>query len=330
MDRRTFVKALSGLAAPTTLPLMGFAGEYFPAVEASSAELLVLTENRFDSQAAPCIGVVTVGSAGVAEPTSMYGKLPHLCRSISITFKPASSEVVAAARKAMLGDLDALLPIDTEARRFLHVNKAKAEIHEALADLDLVFVVTGVGKMARTVSKLLVAEVLREKQILFIPVENTVFEYGRQTTFDLLYRGITSPLFEPGLVTVDLESITDVLSSGGVLALGYGGAIGVNAAESAALAAISHPMLGMQRLRSAASILVSIEGPPTRGMKIRDVNTILNAIRSPIEDVSHEQPITFGATHNGNFANEYRVTILAVGVSNEYATAACSERVAIG
>jgi len=311
MNRRTFVKALSGLLAPTGLPTKGFAGESSLTVEAGSAELLVLTKDTFDSEESPRIGVVTVGGAGRAVLFSMYDKLPHLRRSIAIDFNPASLEVVAADRKVLLGESAAIRHRDTEVPRIFHANKAKAEIHEALADLDLVFVVTGIGETVRTVITHLVAEVLREKQTLFVSVPNTVFEFGGKTTFEQFYRGITSPLFEPGLITIDLESVEDVISSGALLALGCGSASGVNAAESAALAAISHSSLGMQRLRSASSILVSIEGPPRMCMKMRDINTILNAIRSSIEDAAHEQQITFGATYNENLINEYRVTILA-------------------
>lgn len=306
------MQTLSTLALPTAQPIIGFSREYFPAAEANRAELLILTENGFDCPAFPRIGLVAVCGTGQAEPSSVFGKLPHLRRSIAIDSNPASLEVVAADQKGLLGESDVNRHRDTEALRFLHANKAKAEIHEALADLDLVFVVTEIGETARTVITHLVAEVLREKQTLFITVPITLFESGEKMTFEQFYRGITSPLFEPGLITIDLESIQDVISSGALLALGYGSASGVNAAESSALAAISHSSLGMQRLRSASSVLVSIEGPPGRSMKMRDINIILNAVRSPSEDAALEQPITFGATYNENLTNEYRVTILAV------------------
>lgn len=309
MDRRTFVKALSGLAAPTALPMMGFAGEDFSVLEAGSADCLVLTD-RFDSEDSPRIGVVTVGKAGRAVLSSMYGKLPHLRRSIAIDFNHAS-EVLAADQKVLLGESDAIHQKDTRALRLLHADKAKAKIHAALTDLDLVFVITGVGKTAPTEITHLVAEVLKEKQALFVSVPITVFESKEKAAFEQFYRGITSPLFEPGLVTVDLESIQDVISSSGLMALGYGSDSGLCAAESAALAAIAHPLLGVPRLQSASRILVSIEGPPRKSMKIKDVNTILKTVQHAIGDVLHEQLITFGATYNDNLVDEYQVTILA-------------------
>lgn len=316
MDRREFVKTLSALATPTVLPTMGFVGEDSSAVEVSAAELLVLTEDTLDSQDCPRIGVVTVGGAGRGVLSSVYGKLPHLRRSIAIDFNHAS-EVVAADRKVLLGESDAIRQGDTGALRLLHADKAKAEIHEALTDLDLVFVVTGVGEAVRNEITNLVAEVLRENQTPFVSMPNTVFESNNKTVFEQFYRGITTPLFEPGLVTVDLESIQDVISSGGLLALGYGSDSGLCAAESAALAAISHPLLGVQRLHSASRILVSIEGPPGKSMKVRDVNIILKTILHAIGDVGHEQLITFGATFNEKFADRYQVTILAGGVLAE-------------
>ena len=231
MDRREFVKTLSALATPTVLPTMGFVGEDSSAVEVSAAELLVLTEDTLDSQDCPRIGVVTVGGAGRGVLSSVYGKLPHLRRSIAIDFNHAS-EVVAADRKVLLGESDAIRQGDTGALRLLHADKAKAEIHEALTDLDLVFVVTGVGEAVRNEITNLVAEVLRENQTPFVSMPNTVFESNNKTVFEQFYRGITTPLFEPGLVTVDLESIQDVISSGGLLALGYGSDSGLCAAES--------------------------------------------------------------------------------------------------
>ena len=309
MDRREFVRSLSALATPIVLPKNIFAIEELSAAILNCAELLVLTDS-FDSEDSPRIGVVTVGKAGRAVLSSMYGKLPHLRRSIAIDFNHAS-EVLAADQKVLLGESDAIRQKDTGALQLLHADKAKAKIHEALTDLDLVFVVTGVDETVCTQITNFVAEVLKEKQTLFVSVPDTVFLFGGTTTFEQFYRGITSPLFEPGLVTVDLESIQDVVSSGHFMALGYGSDSGLCAAESAALAAIAHPLLGVPRLQSASRILVLIEGPPRKSMKIRDVNTILKTVQHAIGDVVHEQLITFGATYNDNLVDEYQVTILA-------------------
>ncbi|UCV10278.1 hypothetical protein KI614_08610 [Dechloromonas denitrificans] len=406
MDRRQFVQTLSALAASSILPTTGFAGAMFSGMLPKSAELLGRPENIFNNDCscrAPRIGVIAVGSPGGEVLTSLYGRLPHLDRSIAIDNFPLELDRVEANRKILVSNsLSDMYGGKTMPSKFRehYVSYLKDEIAEAVANLDLAFIVVKMGSYAGTIVAPIVAEVLRNKGITSICAAITLFHYQEKfrrqvslagmsalkgianavvpissealaqsarrtgllsprmdramtayevatqgsmvwptgglevrmtnafrrddflksipaTTFEQIYRGVTSPLFEPGLVTVDLESIEDALSSDGHVALGYGHAVGVNAAEKAALTAISHPLLGMQRLRSASSIFVSIEGPSGKRMKIKDVNGILNTIRAPIGHVDHGQLITFGATYNQNFADEYRVTILADGVSAE-------------
>lgn len=155
-----------------------------------------------------------------------------------------------------------------------------------------------------------------DRRLLSKTVRNDFIFSVATSAFEQLYRGITVPFSESGLVTVGIEDIKQTISDGGRSALGFGSCRGSNAPETATYRAITHPLLGERLLRTASIIFVSIEGSAATLYRFKDINTILTEIRSSIGDVAHDQIIFASATWNETLNSEFRVTILAVGVQS--------------
>jgi cell division protein FtsZ len=342
------------------------AGEVFSEAPPHSNQPQACLANTFseeDLTYIPKIGVIAVGGAGGSVLSDLYGTLPHLSRLIAIDTSAGALNEVTADQQILINDAITIWSGNTDALR-AQANNARVDIAEAVAGLDIVFIVAGMGGAAGTVISPIVAEVLKENLIMSIgvaimpfdiegerrqevalagaselgiatnavfPVSNKLLAMSAQldgyksinasTVFERLYNGVISPIAEPGLVIVDLDSLTMIKSCHGLAALGYGVAFGENAAVEAAQAAIFDPLLGEHRLRSASSIWVSIEGPPKNRMKLGTVNSVLKTIKNAVGDVTHDQEIAFGATYTANFADEFKVTILAGGVQFEGAKA---------
>lgn len=359
MDRRRFIKTLSALAAPFAQPAEGLAGEAFLEAPSCSNEAQACPADTLsdeDSIYIPKIGVIAVGGAGGSVLSDLYGTLPQLSRLIAIDTSSGALHEVEVDQKILIDDAITVWSGNTDTLR-THANNARIEIAEAVAGLDIVFIVAGMGGAAGTVISPIVAEVLKEKSIISIgiaimpfdiegklrqevalagtlalgeatnavfPVSNKLLAMSGQrdgnksinasTIFERIYNGAISPIAKPGLVTVDADDLKMIKSNRGLAALGYGVAVGDDAAVEAAQAAIFDPLLGEHQLRSASSIWVSIEGPPKNRMKLRAVNSILKTIQHVVGDVSHQQDIAFGAIYAENIADQFKVTIFAGGV----------------
>lgn len=162
MDRRTFMQSLSSLGATTALPSVAYAGGTQPKtiLEAATppAKLKSLSESR--------IGVIAVGGAGGTILSELYGKLPYLSHSTAIDIDSGALQRVAADRKILIGDA-MVRPGDARATSKL-ANDARARIADAVADLDIAFIVAGMGGIAGTAISPIVAEVLRKNQVITI------------------------------------------------------------------------------------------------------------------------------------------------------------------
>lgn len=189
-------------------------------------------------------------------------------------------------------------------------NYTKTEASSFITDLDIVFLIGEATKISDPI-----IQILKENEIHFVFIPNTIYKSEGWVTFQRIYQGITSAIFGPGIIEVDLEDINDtLLSINGYLTLGYGVSGGENAAESAALAAVSDPSLGKEQLLSAKGILVSIEASE-KTLKLRHIKEVMNIIRR--NDPNFEKKIIFAAKWNQDLSDQYQVTVLAAGVEKE-------------
>lgn len=162
MDRRMFIQSLPCLGATMALPALASAGGTLP----TAISEMATTPTRLKLLSEPRIGVIAVGGAGRTILSELYGKLPYLSHSTAIDIDSGALQRVASNRKILIGDA-MVRPGDARAASEL-ANEARTQIADAVADLDIAFIVAGMGGVAGTAISPIVAEVLREKQVLTI------------------------------------------------------------------------------------------------------------------------------------------------------------------
>ncbi len=121
------------------------------------------------------VAVIAVGGAGCAILTRISRKLPYLDRTIAIDINPFGLEQVTADRKILIGD-GKHRPRRADTARFMAAT-ARAEIANAVANLDLVLMIVGMGGVAGSAISLTIAEVLRDQKILSIAFVITPFDF---------------------------------------------------------------------------------------------------------------------------------------------------------
>jgi cell division protein FtsZ len=161
--------------------------------------------------------------------------------------------------------------------------------------------------------------------LIVIPNQNLFRVANERTTFadafkmadDVLHagvRGITDLIIMPGLINLDFADISTVMSKMGVSMMGTGEATGENRAILAAEAAISNPLLDQSSMSGAMGVLINITGGPD--MTLFEVDEAANRIR---EEVDSEANIIFGSTFNPELEGMMRITVVATGISGNYA-----------
>lgn len=162
MDRRTFMQSLPCLGATTALPVFAFSEGTQPRAILEAAA----PPAKSKSLSEPRIGVIAVGGAGGTVLSELCGKLPYLSHSTAIDIDSDALQRVAADRKILIGDAMSR-PGDARATSKL-ANDARTQIADAVADLDIAFIVAGMSGIAGTAISPIVAEVLRKNQVMTI------------------------------------------------------------------------------------------------------------------------------------------------------------------
>ena len=159
MYRRQFLQTLNAFGADIVLPAWAFYGEDASVLTPTSA--VEVAGSGWDI---PKVGVVAVGGQGCAILNELAGRLPYLGLSVAIDTDVASLLRVKADRKVLVGDGN-VLPLNSHAARRL-AKSSTPEIADAVAGLDMVLLVTGMGGAAGTGIAPLVAQMLRGQDIL--------------------------------------------------------------------------------------------------------------------------------------------------------------------
>ena len=126
--------------------------------------------------------------------------------------------------------------------------------------------------------------------------------------------GIAEIINFPGLVNVDFEDVRTVMGEMGMAMMGSAAATGVDRARIAAEQAVASPLLEGINLSGAKGVLVNITA--TRGLKMKEVNEVMNTVREFAADDAH---IIFGAVYDEAMGEEIRVTVVATGLGQAQA-----------
>lgn len=134
-------------------------------------------------------------------------------------------------------------------------------------------------------------------------------------SFVELCRSIVNTVVRPDtLISVDFDDLRHfILGAEGGCAFGHASADGSTAAIDAAHKAMGHPFLGLDRLQSASTALVSIEAKPNQ-LLLRDSRDIMFLVRSHL---APDADIFYSCVHNTpQDGSDFYVSILAGGMGH--------------
>ncbi|MCX7891645.1 MAG: cell division protein FtsZ [Burkholderiales bacterium] len=168
---------------------------------------------------------------------------------------------------------------------------------------------SGIEELAANVDSLIV--ILNERLMEVLGEDVSMREAFRAADGVLhnAVAGIAEIINCPGLVNVDFEDVRTVMAEMGMAMMGSAYAAGVDRARIAAEQAVASPLLEGVNLSGARGVLVNITA--SEGLKMREVNEVMNTVRSFAAD---EATIIFGAVYDDAMGDNLRVTVVATGL----------------
>jgi len=151
-------------------------------------------------------------------------------------------------------------------------------------------------------------------RLLEIIPDNTPMNQAFAVADDILRQGvvgITNIIVQPGLINVDFADVRSIMANSGPAMMGIGVANGKTAAEDAARAAVSSPLLE-STIHNAKGVVFNICGG--RDLALQDVNRAAHIIG---ESVLDDANIIFGALIDDEMKDNISITVLATGVGME-------------
>jgi len=198
MNRRDFLHALGALGA-LGFPLSDFAVARPVArmLDAPPAQRRTDTNANTDDER-PRIGLVAIGGAACGMLPRLVGKLPYLTRSVAIDTSARAITHARANTSILLHD-SVRRAESPEAAAALAV-AARPAIAAAIADLDLVFILVGLGGRAGSGIAPVVAAVARDLDIFSVgaPILPFDFEGQRRRTLAL----VSAKAMRPGVTAL--------------------------------------------------------------------------------------------------------------------------------
>lgn len=169
----------------------------------------------------------------------------------------------------------------------------------------------GIEEMKNNVDTLIV---IPNQNLFRVGTEKTSLVDALKMADDVLYQGVravTDLMVKPGLINLDFNDISTVMTTMGRAMMGTGEAQGENRAKEAAESAISNPLLDDVIMNGARSVLVNITGSSTIGLF--EVDEIANCIRKEIDE---EAEFIFGCSLDESLGDAIRVSVVATGIED--------------
>jgi len=156
--------------------------------------------------------------------------------------------------------------------------------------------------------------VVSNDRLLEIIPDDTPMERAFAVADDILRQGvvgISDIIVKPGLINVDFADVRSVMSNAGTALMGIGIGSGKTAAEDAAEAAISSPLLD-STIENAKGVVFNISGGP--GLSLNEVNRAARLIYSTVEADAN---VIFGALVDETLEDNISITVLATGFASD-------------
>jgi cell division protein FtsZ len=152
--------------------------------------------------------------------------------------------------------------------------------------------------------------VVSNDRLLEIIPDDTPMERAFAVADDILRQGvvgISDIIVKPGLINVDFADVRSIMSGAGTALMGIGIGNGKTAAEDAAAAAISSPLLD-STIENAKGVVFNISGGPR--LSLNEVNQAAKLIYSTVEADAN---VIFGALVDETLEDNISITVLATG-----------------
>jgi len=125
-------------------------------------------------------------------------------------------------------------------------------------------------------------------------------------------KGISDIIQKPGLINVDFADVRTVMKDMGMAVMGTGRASGDGRARTAAMQAISSPILENGSIEGARGILLNITGNKSLGLQeIHEAASIVHDL------VSEDANIILGSVIDESMGDDLVVTVIATGFDEE-------------
>jgi cell division protein FtsZ len=151
--------------------------------------------------------------------------------------------------------------------------------------------------------------VSNERLLRIIP-DDTPMEQAFTIADDILRQGvvgISEIIIKPGLINVDFADVRSVMSNAGTALMGIGLGFGKNAAEDAARAAITSPLLDTT-IDNASGVVFNICGGPY--LSLGEVSKAAKLIYASVNENAN---VIFGALTDDDLGDTISITVLATG-----------------
>ena len=152
--------------------------------------------------------------------------------------------------------------------------------------------------------------IVSNDRLLEIIPDDTPIERAFAVADDILRQGvvgISDIIVKPGLINVDFADVRSIMRGAGTALMGIGIGNGKSAAEDAAAAAISSPLLD-STIENAKGVVFNISGGPN--LSLNEVNQAAKLIYSTVEADAN---VIFGALVDETLEDNISITVLATG-----------------
>ena len=165
----------------------------------------------------------------------------------------------------------------------------------------------GIAALRQFVDSLIV---IPNERLKLISEQKITLANAFEAADDVLRQGVQSIsdlINIPGVINLDFEDVTTVMKDAGYAHMGVGRASGKNKAETAAMMAISSPLLETS-INGARGVIINITSSPDIGLDEVDEasNMIANAAHPDCN-------LIWGTAFNEAFQDEMQITVIATG-----------------
>jgi len=173
------------------------------------------------------------------------------------------------------------------------------------------FAEAGIAELLKVVDTLLI---IPNQNLFRVASEKTTFVDAFAMADQVLYSGvacISDLIVKEGLINLDFADVLSVMREKGKAMMGRGEASGEKRVLTAAVAAISNPLIEDPSIKRASGLIISITGGTD--LTLFEVDEAATRIR---EEADQDANIIVGATFDASLQGVVRVSVVATGIDN--------------